>query len=88
MDHLVAPYKYTLTWQLKRFIAKGRDKQIRNGGLSWFKKLMLSGRALLVLGYYSIRLLPKFISRPNYFWQNYLLDVLQYPAIVFGRVSV
>jgi glycosyltransferase involved in cell wall biosynthesis len=88
MDHLVAPYKYTLTWQLKRFVGKGRDKQIRKGAISMSRKIMLSARALLVFGYYSLRFLPKLIFQPTYFWQNYLLDVFQYPAIVFGRVSV
>jgi glycosyltransferase involved in cell wall biosynthesis len=88
MDHLVAPYKYTLSWQLKRFVGKGRDKQIRNGALSLVEKLMLSSRALLVLGYYLLRFLPKLMFQPTYFWQNYLLDVLQYPAIILGRVSV
>jgi glycosyltransferase involved in cell wall biosynthesis len=88
MDHLVAPYKYTLSWQLKRFVGKGRDKQIRNGALSWIDKLFLSCRAMLVVGYYLFLFFPKLIFRPTYFWQNYLLDVFQYPAIILGRVSV
>lgn len=87
MDHLVAPYKYTLNWQLKRFIGKGRDRQIRNGSLSLLSKIRLSFRAILVMGYYSIRFLPKWIISKNFYWQNYFLVIMEYPALVYGRIS-
>ena len=87
MDHLVAPYKYTLNWQLKRFIGKGRDRQIRNGSLSLVLKIRLSIRALLVMVYYSIRFFPKWIFTKNFYWQNYFLVIMEYPALVYGRIS-
>jgi glycosyltransferase involved in cell wall biosynthesis len=89
MDHLVAEYKYTLNWQLKRFIGKGRDKQLASGKkLSFIKKILLGFRAIAVLFFYCFKLLPKVLFNKNYYFQNYLLDVLNYPCITLGKITV
>jgi glycosyltransferase involved in cell wall biosynthesis len=89
MDHLVAEYKYTLNWQLKRFIGKGRDKQLASGKkLSFIKKILLSFRAIAVLFFYCFKLLPKVLFNKNYYFQNYILDVLNYPCITLGKITV
>ena len=89
MDHLVAEYKYTLNWQLKRFIGKGRDKQLASGKkLSFIKKILLSFRAIAVLFFYCFKLLPKVLFNKNYYFQNYLLDVLNYPSMLFGKLTI
>ncbi len=89
MDHLVAEYKYTLNWQLKRFIGKGRDKQLSSGKkISVSKKMFLSFRALTILIFYSIKLLPKVLFKKKYYIQNYILDVLNYPCMIIGKITV
>jgi glycosyltransferase involved in cell wall biosynthesis len=89
MDHLVAEYKYTLNWQLKRFIGKGRDKQLASGKkLSFIKKILLGFRAIAVLFFYCFKLLPKVLFNKNYYFQNYILDVLNYPCITLGKITV
>ncbi len=89
MDHLVAEYKYTLNWQLKRFIGKGRDKQLSSGKkIPIFQKIFLCFRSLAVLFFYSIKLFPKMLFIRNYYFQNYLLDILNYPCIMFGKLTV
>jgi len=88
MDHLVAEYKYTLDWQWKRLVGKGRDKQIATGiKLSPFKKIILLMRAAAVLIYYTLKFMPKWIMKKEYFWQNYFLEVMTYPGLVWGRVT-
>ncbi len=88
MDHLVAEYKYTLKWQWRRFVGKGRDKQLSKGKkLSLFEKSYLLIRATAVALFYSIKLLPKFLFRKSYYIQNYYLDVMTYPGLVWGRVT-
>jgi hypothetical protein len=89
MDHLVAEYKYTLKWQLKRFIGKGRDKQLSTGKkLNPIQKLILCSRAIAVLILYSFKLLPKLLFNKNYYFQNYIIDVLNYPSITYGKLTV
>jgi len=89
MDHLVAEYKYTLKWQLKRFIGKGRDKQLSTGKkLNPIQKLILSSRAIAVLILYSFKLLPKLFFNKNYYFQNYIIEVLNYPSITYGKLTV
>lgn len=89
MDHLVAEYKYTLKWQLKRFIGKGRDKQLSTGKkLNPTQKLILCLRAMAVLILYSFKLLPKLLFNKNYYFQNYIIDVLNYPSITYGKLTV
>jgi len=89
MDHLVAEYKYTLKWQLKRFIGKGRDKQLSTGKkLNPIQKLILCSRAIAVLLLYSFKLLPKLLFNKNYYFQNYIIDVLNYPSITYGKLTV
>ena len=89
MDHLVAEYKYTLIWQLKRFVGKGRDKQLSSGkNIPFIRKIFLSFRAIAVLFFYSIKLLPKFLFNKNYYFQNYILDILNYPSMLYGKITV
>ena len=89
MDHLVAEYKYTLKWHLKRFIGKGRDKQLSSGKkIPGLQKTLLSFRAIAVLVFYSLKLLPKVLFNKNYYFQNYILDVLNYPSMLFGKLTV
>jgi len=89
MDHLVAEYKYTLKWQLKRFIGKGRDKQLSSGKkIPSLQKILLSLRAIAVLFFYCFKLLPMVLFNKNYYFQNYLLDVLNYPSMIFGKLTV
>jgi len=89
MDHLVAEYKYTLNWQLKRFIGKGRDKQLSSGKkLPIIQKISLSFRAIAVLLFYCFKLLPKLFFSKNYYFQNYILDVLNYPSMLWGKITV
>ena len=88
MDHLVAEYKYTLNWQLKRLVGKGRDKQISSGKkLVLAQKTMLLLRAATVLVYYTLKFMPKWIMKKDYYWQNYFLEVMTYPGLVWGRVT-
>ncbi|MCX6293939.1 MAG: hypothetical protein NT127_06565, partial [Sphingobacteriales bacterium] len=85
----VAEYKYTLNWQLKRFIGKGRDKQLSSGKkIPIFQKVFLSFRTIAVLFFYGIKLLPKLLFNKNYFFQNYILDILNYPCLMFGMLTV
>jgi len=89
MDHLVAEYKYTLKWHLKRFVGKGRDKQLSTGKkINPIKKIILILRALAILILYAFKLLPKLLFNNNYYFQNYILDVLTYPYITYGKLTV
>ncbi len=85
MDHLVAEYKYTLKWQLKRSFAKGRDAQIKSGQLSLTKKVKLLTKACLTIPYLFILNLPLFL-RPKYYFENYVLDSLRYSLRIFGKI--
>jgi glycosyltransferase involved in cell wall biosynthesis len=89
MDHLVAEYKYTLKWHLKRFVGKGRDKQLSTGKkINRIKKIILILRVLAILILYAFKLLPKLLFNNNYYFQNYILDVLTYPYITYGKLTV
>ena len=88
IDHLVAPYKYTVSWQLQRHFGKGRDKQISKGKpISFLNKCGLMARALLSALFSLLKNLPR-LFRKNYFLQNYIIDSLSYFYRVWGSVSV
>lgn len=87
MDHLVAEYKYTLCWQLKRSFAKGRDAQLKQQRLDIKKKIVLLIKALLTIPYLFLKNTFSFFGR-RYYLQNYILDSLRYSFRMFGKVSV
>jgi glucosyl-dolichyl phosphate glucuronosyltransferase len=88
IDHLVAEYKYSLWWHLKRSYAKGRDAQIVLGSLSLFKKLMLLIRGLGTALFLLLKNLFRWLTDRKYFYQNYLLDSLGFLFVLAGKASV
>lgn len=86
MDHLVAEYKYTLLWQLKRSFAKGRDAQLKKTSLSVYEKLLISVRAILTIPYLFF-INGKCFFKKRYYIQNYILDSLRYSIRLFGKIS-
>jgi len=88
MDHLVAEYKYTLHWQWRRFVGKGRDKQLSKGvKLSILHKTYFLLRATAVALFYALKLFPKWVFDKSYYRQNYFLEVMTYPGLVWGRIT-
>lgn len=87
MYHLVAPYKYTLKWNLIRFYSKGRDSNAYLEPLSFSKKIALAFRLLLVPPYQLILNSPKLLFNKNYLWQNWILDSFKYAFRVYGRLT-
>lgn len=86
MDHLVAEYKYTLHWQLKRSFAKGRDAQLKKEPLSVYERIVFFIRAILTIPYLFLINLQGFLKK-NYYIQNYILDSLRYSVRLFGKIS-
>jgi glycosyltransferase involved in cell wall biosynthesis len=86
MDHLVAEYKYTLHWQLKRSFAKGRDAQLKKESLSVYEKLLIFIRAFLTIPYLFL-INGKCFFKKKYYIQNYILDSLRYSFRLFGKIS-
>lgn len=84
--HLVASNKYSLKWNLIRFYSKGRDSNAYLEPLSFFKKIMLVFRILLVPPYQLILNTPKLLFNKNYFWQNWILDSFKYSLRIYGRL--
>ncbi len=87
MDHLVAEYKYTIKWQLKRSFAKGRDAQLKNGSLTPQQKVIISLRAVATVPFLLVKNIFSFFTK-NYYRENYLLDSFRYSFRMFGKVSV
>jgi glycosyltransferase involved in cell wall biosynthesis len=87
MYHLVAPYKYTLKWNLIRFYSKGRDSNAYLEPLSFSKKIVLAFRLLLVPPYQLILNTPKLLFNKNYLWQHWILDSFKYSLRMFGRLN-
>lgn len=76
IDHLVASYKYSLVWHLKRHYAKGKTAALmerRSVLKAWLRMI----KSLLVTGKVLITNFPKFLIK-DYYYQNYLLDSLGY----------
>ena len=85
--HLVAEYKYTVSWHLKRFYAKGRDGQITMPNkISQFKKIILIVRAIISTFFQFIKNSYKLFKK-NYYYQNYLIDSLSYFLKTVGKIS-
>jgi hypothetical protein len=87
MDHLVAEYKYTILWQLKRSFAKGRDEQLIKGKLKYTVKIYLLIVALLTIPYLFI-LNAKYLFSKKIFIENYILDSMRYSIRLIGKISV
>ncbi|MFT4535883.1 MAG: GT2 family glycosyltransferase [Saprospiraceae bacterium] len=73
IDHLVGEHKYKLDWHLESAFAKGRDTQAIHGTYSH-----TSGRLRLVKSVLTDWMKPavKFIIRPKYYWQNFVIDYI------------
>ena len=87
MFHLVAPYKYSLKWNLVRFYSKGRDSNAYLEPLSFSKKMILAFRFITVPPYQLILNSPKLLLNKNYFWQNWVLDSFKYSFRIYGRIT-
>lgn len=87
MDHLVAEYKYKLSWQLKRSFAKGRDAQLTKGALGLYEKVFIVLRAVFTFPYLFILNTKWFFKKP-YYLQNYVLDSMRFSIRLFGKISV
>ena len=89
IDHLVAEYKYSVRWQLKRFFAKGRDEQLsQKVKLSLLRKFYLVSRAFLSSIFQLFKNLPKLIFNKDYYFQNYIINCFSFFYRVIGRVIV
>jgi glycosyltransferase involved in cell wall biosynthesis len=88
IDHLVAPYKYKVSWHLQRSFAKGRDYQLTKAfePLPFGKRCSLLFRTLLQIPYLMVRFLPALLFKKNYYWQNYCLHVLSHPFKIAGKL--
>jgi len=88
IDHLVADYKQTVSWHLKRSFAKGYDSQKLERPLSFLEKLKLRTRAITSAIYHFIKFLPKLLFSKHYYWQNYTLDSLRHSMRMWGIAAV
>ncbi len=88
MDHLVAEYKYTLKWHLKRYWGKGRDAQINRGRLGLLQKIRIGAVSIATIVFLGFKNLPKLILNKNYYRQNYCLDTLSHAYKQLGKISV
>jgi len=86
MDHLVAEYKFTLYWQLKRSFAKGRDAQLTKCALKFNEKIWILLRAVFILPYLFI-VNTKWFFKKKYYLQNYILDSMRHSVRLFGKIS-
>jgi glycosyltransferase involved in cell wall biosynthesis len=85
IDHLVAPYKFTLVWHLKRRIAKGKAEKHMTFRVSNVKRARLLARATIYLIYASIGNIPR-LFKSDYYIQNYILDTSGYFLRIIGFV--
>ena len=87
MDHLVASYKYTLAWQLRRMYAKGQTERRMSPQKAKPGQFVLLVRAIVFTGYSLLINLMKF-TRKDYYWQNYILESFGYMYKVIGYRAV
>jgi glycosyltransferase involved in cell wall biosynthesis len=85
MDHLVAEYKYKVSWHIKAYFAYGRDNAKMWGDAQQTINLI----SLLKLTLFKFRqalkvALPKFMKQKDYYIQNLLLDICQPIAYLYG----
>jgi glucosyl-dolichyl phosphate glucuronosyltransferase len=88
IDHLVADYKQTVSWHLKRSFAKGFDSQKIKGSLSFTSKLKLKLRAIFSALFHFIKFSPRLLFSKHYYWQNYILDSLRHSMRMWGKAAV
>lgn len=86
--HYVAPYKYEISWHVKRLKGKGRDYQIREGKLSFLQKFFLFIKASLAGVFLALKNLHKLIFNKSYPWQSWLLDSFSFTLISYGRLRL
>jgi glycosyltransferase involved in cell wall biosynthesis len=72
IDHLVASYKFTLSWHFKRIYAKGKAIKILKGNNKSIGYAV--ALALFITAKRSVQNVFKLVLRKDYFYQNYLLD--------------
>jgi glucosyl-dolichyl phosphate glucuronosyltransferase len=84
VDHLVAPYKFTLRWHFKRQYAKGRAARILNN--KKYNPLWMVIKACLITGRHSVINFFR-LFRKDYYWQNYMLDTFGFLVRTIGFVS-
>jgi glucosyl-dolichyl phosphate glucuronosyltransferase len=84
IDHLVAPYKFTLRWHFKRQYAKGRAARILNN--KKYNPLWMVIKACLITGKHSVINFFR-LFRKDYYWQNYMLDTFGFLVRTIGFVS-
>jgi glycosyltransferase involved in cell wall biosynthesis len=87
MRHYVSAIKFSLIWNLNRYYLKGRDGNVYLPKLSFYKKIILSFRVILVPPYLLILNTPQMLFNKNYFWQNWVLDSFKYSLRIYGRIS-
>ena len=88
IDHLVGPYKYTLRWQLRRMIAKGRTERLMaKGEKSLRSNAVLFSKAILFTLYSLIKNSFRFLGRKDYYLENYMLDSTGYFFKVLGYLA-
>lgn len=88
VDHLVASYKFTVIWHLKRFYAKGRTDRLMNPVNASIKQFLVISKGTAHVIYALVKNLPKLIFKHNYYRQNYILDCLGLFMRAIGYISV
>jgi len=88
IDHLVASYKYTLRWHLRRMVAKGRTERLMaKGEKSLRGKVGLFSKAILFTLYSFIKNSFHFFGKKAYYMTNYMLDSTGYFFKVWGYLA-
>jgi glucosyl-dolichyl phosphate glucuronosyltransferase len=84
VDHLVASYKYSLSWHFRRQYAKGKAASILKK-----KNSNAFGKIIWAIGVTSKGLIVNSLKlfRRNYFYQNYLLDTFGFLVKTFGQLN-
>lgn len=75
MDHLVSSYKLKVNWHLKRAFAKGRDSNL-NTVYGYSERLKDILYILISTPVRTARLMVRWLSSKDYYWQNCLIDSL------------
>lgn len=88
IEHYVAPYKYKISWHIKRLVAKGRDFQLMNKKLGIMSKIYLLLKLIIAGFYLSIKNLWRFMFSKSYKWQSWFLDSFSYSLQSFGKIVV
>lgn len=81
--HLVREEKMTLRWQLIHKYAQARDDVRIRGSENIFRLVF---KPFYVLGVQFIPRTKDLLCKKDYYWQNYVLDLLEYFAFNSGRI--